>query len=107
MLHQGVNSIRGPSFNHLLHAAELLLKIPEPLLLVEGDSALRSQAASWVLLRFPPPQVPTVVHAPWPGWTLLLFRHLKECRDRVTPHGEGGYGLPGSVVSPVDVVSVW
>ena len=78
-----------------------------PLLLVEGDAVLRSRAASWVLLRFPPPQGPTVVHDPWLGWTLPLFRCLGECRDRVTPRGEGGYGLPGSVVFPGDVVSVW
>ena len=72
-----------------------------PLILVEGDSALRSRTASWVLPRFPPPLGPTVVPAPWPDWTLLLFR----CRDRVVPRGEGGYGLPGFAVFPVDVVS--
>ena len=78
-----------------------------PLLLVEGDSALRSRTASWVLPRFPPLLGPTMVPAPWPDWTLLLFRCLGECRDRVVPQGEGGYGLPGFAVFPVDVVSAW
>ena len=78
-----------------------------PLLLVEGDSALRSRTASWALLRFPPPLGSTVVNAPWPDWTLLLLRCLGECRDQVAPRGEGGYGLPGFAVSPVDVVSAW
>ena len=78
-----------------------------PLLLIEGDSTLRSRAAFWVLLRFPPPPGQTVVQAPWPDWTLLLFRCLGGCRDRVVPRGEGGYGLPGFVVFPMDVVSAW
>ena len=78
-----------------------------PLLLVEVDSALRSRTASWVLLRFPPPLGPTMVHAPGPDWTLLLLRYLGECRDQVVPRREGGYGLPGFAVSPVDVVSAW
>ena len=78
-----------------------------PLLLIEGDSALRSRATSWVLLHFPPPSGPTVVHAPWPDWTLLLFLCLGECRDRVVPRREGGYGLPRFAVFPVDVVSAW
>ena len=48
-----------------------------------------------------------MVRALWLGWTLLLFQHLGECRDRVVPHGEECYDLPGSVMSPVDVAFVW
>ena len=77
------------------------------LLLVKGDVVLRSRYVLRVLLRFPPPQGPVMVRALRLGWTLLLFRHLGECRDRVVPHGGECYDLPGSVVSPVDVVSVW
>ena len=54
-----------------------------------------------------------MVHAPWLGWTLLLLRHLGECRDRVALRGGGGgggggecYDLPRFVVSPVDDASV-
>ena len=77
------------------------------LLLAGGDVVLRSRHVLRALLRFPPPRGPVVVHALWLGWTLLLFLRLGECRDRVVPHGEECYDLAGSVVSPVDVASVW
>ena len=85
------------------------------LLLAEGDAVLRSRHVLRALLCFPPMQGPIVVRALWLGWTLLLFRHLGECRGLVVPHGGGGggggggecYDLPGSVVSPVDVASLW
>ena len=58
-----------------------------------------------------------VVHALWLDWTLLLLRRLGECHGCVILRGGGGgggggegggcYDLPGSVVSPVDVVFVW
>ena len=77
------------------------------LLLAEGDVVLRSRHVLRALLRFPPPQGLVVVRALWLGWTLLMFQHLGECRDRVVPHGEECYDLLGPVVSPVDVAFVW
>ena len=77
------------------------------LLLAGGDVVLRSRHALRALLRFPSPRGPIVVRALWLGWTLLLFLHLEECRDRVVPHMGECYDLPRSVVSPVDVESVW
>ena len=76
------------------------------LLLVEGDVVIRSRYVLRVLLRFPLPQGPIVVCAPWLGWTLLMFQHLGECRDCVAPHKGECCDLPGSVVPPVGVASV-
>ena len=40
-----------------------------------------------------------MVHALWLDWTLLLLRHLGECRDRVVLRGgEGGGGGGGGDV---------
>ena len=61
-------------------------------LLVEGNVVLRSRHVLRALLHFPPPKGPIMVRALRLGWTLLLFWHLKECRDRVVPHGGGGGG---------------
>ena len=67
-------------------------------LLAGGDVVLRSRHVLRALLRFPPPRGPIVVRALWLGWTLLLFLHLGECRDRVVPHGGGGGGGGGGNV---------
>ena len=82
--------------------------------LVGDDVILRSRHVLRALIRFLPPQGLIVVHSLWLGWTLLLLRHLGECRDRVVLRGGGGgggggecYDLPGSVVSPMDAASVW
>ena len=56
------------------------------------DVVLRSRHVLRALLCFPPPQGLIVVCALWLGWTLLLLRHLGECRDRVVLHGGGGGG---------------
>ena len=66
-----------------------------PLLLVEGDSALRSRTASWVLLRFPPPLGPTAVHAPWLDILCFCFDALGNVVTELFLAGREGMAFLG------------
>ena len=62
---------------------------------VGDDVVLRSRYVFRALLRFLPPRGLIVVHALWLDWTLLLLRHLGECRDCVVLRGKEGVGGGG------------
>ena len=114
LLYQSIHGDWGSTFYSLLHVAELLLDVLEPLL--QRLFPLPLMIRGLLITSVVPSRHPLIAtisgrvcrdHVPWFGYVLLLRQRLEGRRGVAIPPMEWYCCLHGPVVPPMGVAPVW